>query len=111
MDNCTFTADASGIQEVGSLIDQIRYVCTFNDSFPNEAFTKEQLGAMIDEIRVHANEALRILGIADLEKHFGEVWPNLGLNRSRDFGNDRDSRYHPYAELSEDEEAALPAHS
>lgn len=84
------------ITNIRKAADLIRYICTFTDSHGADAWSKRQLISMLDEVKGKSDDILRLTGVADLDRHYEDVWSDLIERRSRFTGNGLD--WQPYEE-------------
>ena len=77
--------------------DVIRYIGQNTQCHPDEAWSKQQVIQMIDEMSENADAILRLTGVANLETHFEDAWASLGEKRSSVTGNGFDAPFQPYA--------------
>ena len=81
--------------------DVIRYLGQNVRCHPDDAWSKRQVIAMLDEISDHADAILKLTGVPSLERHFNDVWPDLGESRSPVTGNGLDKPFQAYADDGE----------
>jgi hypothetical protein len=75
--------------------DVIRYICENVANYPEEAWTKAQLIAMMVEIGQNADSINLHCGIVDLPSHYDRAWPKLSELRSTVWGDGLDAQYEP----------------